>query len=97
METEPILQLYPQTKARDAAEIICNKEGAIALIYTLLSALVSGEEQHPEFYCNDAEAYFLKVVVNDTIAETIQLPYPPSATPILPSLSAEEDEISNNN
>lgn len=45
METEPILQLYPQTKARDAAEIICNKEGAmpqgggyaIALIYTLLS------------------------------------------------------------
>lgn len=91
METEPILHIFSQTQARDAAEIICNKEGAIALIHTLLSALVSGEEQHPEFYCNDAEAYFIRVVVDDTIAQKVQLPYPPSATPILPSLSPDED------
>lgn len=91
MESEPILHLYPQTQARDAAEIICNKEGAIALIHTLLSALVSGAEQHPEFYCNDAEAYFLRLVVNDKMAQTIQLPYLPSTNPILPSLSSDED------
>jgi hypothetical protein len=73
----PYLHIYGQWAHHDPVYLVGTRDGLMALIYTLLDALLGRDRQHRTLFTADGEGYELRVtlVPEETEVQAYAAPY----------------------